>query len=61
MVYKLDKWILYERDVRLSDGRTVTIYFFSVRTPKKGTPCDLPKNCSVGVNKRTNLPYVKKR
>ena len=60
MVYKLDKWTLYTRDVKLKE-RSITIYFFSTKVPKSGTPCDLPEGCSVGVNKRTNLPYVRKK
>ena len=35
------------------------MYFFSKRTPNRGTPCDKPGNMSVGVNKRTGLPYLK--
>lgn len=62
MVFKYDKkWILYEREVRLSDGSKINIYFFSTRVPKRGNPSDLPEGYSVGVNKRTGLPYVKKR
>jgi hypothetical protein len=61
MAYKLDKWTLYRHDVKLKDGKTITVYYFSVRAPQRGTPCDLPEGYSVGVNKRTNLPYVRKR
>lgn len=62
MVFKYDKkWTLYEREVRLRDGTKITIYFFSTRVPQRGKPCDLPDGYSVGVNKRTGLPYVKKR
>lgn len=60
MVYTQDGWTLYKRDVTLKGGRTQTIYFFSKRKPKSGTPCDMPGNRVVGVNKRTGLPYLKK-
>jgi hypothetical protein len=62
MVFIYDKkWTLYERDVKLKGGKSITVYYFSARVPKYGTPCDLPDGHTVGVNKRTNLPYVRKR
>ena len=60
MVYKFDKWTLYTRYVKLKNG-TITIYFFSTRVPKSGTACDMPEGHTVGVNKRTGLPYVRKK
>ena len=61
MVFKFYNWTLYTRDVRLKGGKTITIHFFSTRIPKRGTACDMPEGHTVGVNKRTGLPYVKKR
>ena len=61
MVYKHEQWTLYTRTIKLKGGKTATIYFFTARTPKSGTPCDLPEGHTVGVNKRTGLPYVKKK
>ena len=52
---------LYTRDVELKGGRNQTIYFFSKRSPNSGNPCDKPSNYEVGVNKRTGLPYLKKK
>ncbi len=61
MAFVHDGWTLYSRDVTLKGGRVQTIYFFSKRTPKSGSPCDKPDNMEVGVNKRTGLPYLKKK
>ncbi len=61
MAYTHEGWTLYARDVTLKGGRNQTIYFFSKRTPKSGSPCELPSGYSVGVNKRTGLPYLKKK
>lgn len=61
MVYTHERWTLYTRNVCLKGGRTLRIYFFSAVGSKSGTPCDLPEGYSVGVNKRTGLPYVKKK
>ena len=61
MAYEYEGWTLYTRDVELKGGRNQTIYFFSKRTPKSGSPCDKPDKYVVGVNKRTGLPYLKKK
>ena len=60
MVFTYEGWTLYTREVELKGGRMQTIYFFSKRSPKSGTPCDKPAGYNVGVNKRTGLPYLKK-
>jgi len=49
MAYVHDGWTLYKRDVELK------------RSPKSGEPCDKPDNMTVGINKRTGLPYLKKK
>ena len=61
MAYVYEGWTLYKRDVILKGGRKQTIYFFSKRLPKSGTPTDMPPGYGVGVNKRTGLPYLKKK
>lgn len=61
MTYTYEGWTLYTRDVKLKGGRNQTIYFFSKKSPKSGKPCDKPANYTVGVNKRTGLPYLKKK
>ena len=60
MAYTYEGWTLYTRDVKLKGGRNQTIYFFSKRTPKSGTPCQLPDGFKVIVSKRTSLPLLKK-
>jgi len=60
MAFEYKGWTLYCREVKLRSGKTQTIYFFSKRTPKSGTPCDKPPGYTVGENKRTGLPYLKK-
>jgi len=61
MAYEHNGWTLYTRDVTLKGGRNQTIYFFGKRTPKSGNPTELPSGYAVGVNKRTGLPYLKKK
>ncbi len=61
MAYTHEGWTLYTRSVQLKGGKNQTIYFFSKREPKSGSPCELPTGYQVGVNKRTGLPYLKKK
>ncbi len=61
MAFVHDGWTLYKREVTLKGGRKQTIYFFSKRDPKSGTPCEKPDGYTVGVNKRTGLPFLKKQ
>jgi len=60
MAYEYKGWTLYSREVKLKKGPKVTIYFFSKRKPKSGKPSEKPAGYSVGENKRTGLPYLKK-
>ena len=61
MVYKHGDYTLHAREIELRSGRKQVIYFFSMRTPKSGMPVDLPEGYDVAVNKRTGLPYLRKR
>lgn len=60
MVFIYQEWTLYIRIVHLRDRPNQTIYFFSKRMPKSGTPCDLPEGYTVGMSKRTGFPYLKR-
>lgn len=61
MGYSFEKWSLYKAEIKSKDNERKTLHFFSRWTPKRGVPCDLPKGFTVDVNKRTGLPYLKRR
>ena len=65
MVYKIKDpkgdWTLHKRDVKLKGQKTRPIFFFSRKKPKSGTPCDKPDGYTVGKNKKTGLPFLKKK
>jgi len=67
MVYKTnDGYILYKRKHRLKNvGKYSDNYFLAKKTPKVGTPCDLPPDSEVcAVNKngpRCILYYLRKK
>lgn len=58
MVYTHGEWKLYEIEPNFKYIGKRKMYFFSKRTPKRGTPCDMPEGYKVGINKRTGLPYL---
>jgi hypothetical protein len=61
MAYEHGAYKLYSKQVKLKNGRNQTIYFFAKKTPKSGTPADLPSGFAVKVNQRTTLPYLKRK
>ena len=60
-VYKYGDYTLYTRKVKLVRGNEVDIYFFSGHKPKSGKACSMPEGYEVGINKRSNMPYLKKK
>lgn len=56
-----DGYKLHKKDVTLKGGRKQRLFFFAKKKPKSGTPCAKPDGYSVGKNKRTGLPYLKKK
>lgn len=58
MVYTHGEWKLYVIEPNFKNIGKRKMYFFSKRTPKRGTPCDMPEGYKVGINKRTDLPYL---
>lgn len=59
-ICKYGDWTLYKREVELKSGKALTIYFFSKKKPKSGTPTSMPYGYTVKINKRSNMPYLKK-
>jgi hypothetical protein len=59
--YSYGLYTLYSEFVKLRNGKTQLIFFFSKRTPKSGNPSTFPEGYQVEVSKRSGLPYLKKR
>jgi hypothetical protein len=56
-----DSYTLYKRETRRAGGKKTTVYFFSKEKPDKGTPTQLPDGYHIAVNKKTRVPYLKKK
>jgi len=60
--FTFNDYTLYCKDVCLKGSQKQhRIYYFSKRNPKDGIPCEKPETHIVGVNKRTGLPYLKRK
>ena len=60
--YRQGDYTLYKKDVKTGSGdKKRTIHFFSKGEPDDGEPVQLPKGYEVKVNKRTKVPYIKKK
>ena len=60
-VYRHGDYILYTKEVILRGNRKQRIYFFSKKELEDATPSPLPDGYEVGVNRRTGLPYLRKK
>ena len=61
-VFTYGPYTLYTRKVHLMHAdRVIDIYFFSGHKPKSGKTCPMPEGYKVGINKRSNMPYLKKK
>jgi hypothetical protein len=54
------EFTLYKRVSSSNNRKKTTIHFFSKEKPQYGQPTQLPKGYHIAVNKKTNVPYLKK-
>lgn len=54
-------YTLYKREVVRVGGKKTTIHFFSKERPPFGEPASLPSGYSVAINRKTSIPYLKKK
>jgi Holliday junction resolvasome RuvABC DNA-binding subunit len=54
-------YTLYEKVIETKDGKKRKVRFFSIAQPEDGEPIELPKDYEVKENKKTGLPYLKKK
>jgi hypothetical protein len=61
MVYEYGNWMLYERNIKMKNGDVYTVYFFSKSIPKFGTPCDLPPDKKVVIDRKFGYPHLMRK
>ena len=60
-VYTHGDYTLYKKELKTATGKKRTVHFFSKEKPDVGEDVELPEGYDVKVNKRTGLPYLKKK
>lgn len=58
--FKIRNYILYEREIATKNGKKRKIYFFSNKKIENAKPCKKPAGYTVGINKKTGVPFLKK-
>ena len=54
-------YTLYAIEIDTKSGKKRTVRFFSKAEPEEGEPIELPKGYKVEKNKKTGVPYLKKK
>ena len=54
-------YTLYEKKIKTKSGKKTTLRFFSKEKPKGAKPIEIPKNFKILINKKTGVPYLKKK
>lgn len=59
--YRYEDYTLYKKEMETSSGKKQTVHFFSKAEPDDGEPVELPSGFEVKVNKKTGVPYLRKK
>ncbi len=59
--YKHGDYTLYMKEIKTPTGKKRTIHFFSKKKPDLGEAIPLPEGYKVMINKKTKLPYLRKK
>lgn len=61
MAFERNGYTLYQRQQKIRGDRYQTIYFFTKRKPVVGETCEVPQGYLVVVEKKTGIPYLRKK
>jgi len=59
--YKYNGYRLYKKNIVIDDEDKRTIHFFAKEPPETGEPAYLPKDYEVKINRKTGVPYIRKK
>jgi len=59
--YRHGDYTLYKKEVETSSGKKRIVHFFSKAEPDEGVPVESPAGFEVKVNKKTGVPYLRKK
>lgn len=55
------EYTLYKKIQQSTEGKKTTIHFFSIEKPKRAQPTYLPEGYRIAINKKTGIPFLKKK
>jgi len=61
LVYNFKGYTLYQKEIDLGNNKKRVIHFFSKDKPDNSIPSSLPNNYEVKINKKTGVPYIRKK
>lgn len=61
MVFERNGYTLYAREQKVRGEKVQTVYFFSKRKPIVGATVDVPGGYLVVVEKKSGIPYLRKK
>ncbi len=59
--YKYNGYRLYKKNIVINDEDERTIHFFAKEPPEAGEPSHLPEDYEVKINRKTGVPYIRKK
>jgi len=60
-VYKFGEYNLYKKEIQISNEKSRIVHFFSKTKPDDSESATLPDGYTVKINKKTGVPYIKKK
>ncbi|MDG6218672.1 MAG: hypothetical protein QCI00_04445 [Candidatus Thermoplasmatota archaeon] len=59
--FQYGNYTLYQKTIIITDDDKRTIHFFAKEAPETGKPAMLPKDYEVKINRKTGVPYIRKK
>jgi len=59
--FQYNDYKLYKKTIIINDEEKRTIHFFAKEPPELGEPTDLPEGYEVKINRKTGVPYIRKK
>ncbi|MBS3748353.1 MAG: hypothetical protein KGY65_01870 [Candidatus Thermoplasmatota archaeon] len=59
--FNYNDYTLFQKTIKINDKEKRTIHFFAKEPPETGVPAELPKDYEVKINRKTGVPYIRKK
>lgn len=59
--FQYGDYTLYQKTITINDKDKRTIHFFAKEAPETGNPTDLPGGYEVKINRKTGVPYIRRK